>query len=436
MTLLTVAVVALAATAQTVREDFKANIFLSASNYVDYDRQFTDAPLTPAPAGYEPYYMSHYGRHGSRWLIAEDSYTGVVEPLRKAKADGKLTAKGEETLEKLEQFLPTTVKRLGDLTTVGERQHHGIARRMVRNFPEIFCRPNVYIDARSTVVVRCILSMTAECEELAAANPTARFHNDVSKLFQTYLNSDREGIVKDLGRKGSQQLDAAKKQTDTSHLMQLLFNDQQWVAANLKAGDFMYRLFEVASNMQSHDTDIDLYPLFTADEVYQQWRMRNLRWYADYGPSPLTGSLVPYVQHKLLRNIIETADTVSQTQATLRFGHEVVVMPLAALLELGSCGVAISDTSKVEDVWRNYRIFPMASNIQLIFYRPIDGTKGDILVKAMLNEREVQLPIATDRYPYYKWAELRQYYLDKLDRFDALNRKHIEENNGNNESSL
>ena len=25
---------------------------------------------TPASAGYEPFYISHYGRHGSRWMTA------------------------------------------------------------------------------------------------------------------------------------------------------------------------------------------------------------------------------------------------------------------------------------------------------------------------------------------------------------------------------
>jgi hypothetical protein len=111
---------------QTVAVEFAANKFLSASNYLDYDRQMTRQPLTPAPAGYTPFYLSHYGRHGSRWLIAKDSYTSVVEPMRKAQKYGKLTAKGEEVLAQLEAFFPTTIDRLGDLTTVGERKHHGI----------------------------------------------------------------------------------------------------------------------------------------------------------------------------------------------------------------------------------------------------------------------------------------------------------------------
>ena len=62
------------ASSQTAREEIKANLYLSGSNYLDYDRQLSTTPLTPTPKGYEPFYMSHYGRHGSRWLIGEGDY--------------------------------------------------------------------------------------------------------------------------------------------------------------------------------------------------------------------------------------------------------------------------------------------------------------------------------------------------------------------------
>ena len=193
---------AVAVNAQTAREEIKANKYLSGSQYLDYNRRLPDKPLTPSPKGYEPYYMSHYGRHGSRWLISDNSYTGPRDILRDAKDQGKLTPLGEEVLKKIEAFEPTSVKRLGDLSTVGERQHHGIGKRMTENFPEIFKTKNVPIDARSTVVNRCILSMIAECEELAAANPTARFHNDVSESLQYYLNQPWDGLVKATGNDG------------------------------------------------------------------------------------------------------------------------------------------------------------------------------------------------------------------------------------------
>ena len=438
---------ALTTSAQTAREEIEANKYLAGSNYLDYNRQMTTQPLTPAPKGYVPFYMSHYGRHGSRWLISKDSYTSVVEPMQKARKYGKLTAKGEEVLGQLESFVKLPVPnfpaldgkyegaqlRLGDLSSVGERQHHGIGKRMTQNFPEIFKAKNVAIDARSTVVIRCILSMVAECEEFMAANPTARIHNDASEALQYYLNAPRTGLVKAMGTKGRDYRKKHATQQQASRLMQVLFNDQQWVSDSLKAGSIMYNLFEIATNMQSHDTDIDMYPLFTNDEIYEQWRIRNIGWYLDYGPAPQTGGVMPFSQKNLLRNIIETADTVTQTQATLRFGHEVCVMPLACLLELGNCGIAVDNLDELDKYWRNYRIYPMASNIQLIFYKPKKSLNSkpsslnspDILVKALLNEREVTLPIPTDQYPYYNWAKLRQYYLDKLDAFDAREAEQI-----------
>lgn len=417
------ACIALTMTAQTAREEIKANKFLSASNYLDYDNYPATKALTPTPKGYEPYLMNHYGRHGARWLIGETSYTRPLETLRKAKEQGKLTATGEDVLRQVETVYATSNQRLGDLSSVGERQHHGIGKRMAQNFPEIFKQPNVPIDARSTVVIRCILSMEAECEELAAANPTARFHNDVSQALQYYLNQPSTPYLKDVRKKTrAVRREWQKKLMDecpTENITKQLFNDAQWAADSIKAPELMYQLFEVASNMQSHELGLDLYHIFTADELYQQWRIRNIGWYLDYGAAPQGEGVQPFSQLNLLKDIIQVADTTTQTSAVLRFGHEVCVMPLACLLELDSCGMSTDDLGNLDQHWRNYRIFPMACNVQLVFYRPIKG-KGDILVKALLNEREVSLPVKTKKYPYYKWADVRKHYMERINWFESL----------------
>ena len=412
----------------SAKDEITANRYLAGSNYLDYDQLPTKA-LTPTPKGYEPYYMSHYGRHGSRWLISEGNYSRPIATLETAMEMGKLTAKGEEVLETLKAIYKTSTKRLGDLTTVGERQHHGIGKRMTQNFPEIFKKKDVMIDARSTVVTRCILSMIAECEELAAANPTARIHNDVSESLQYYLNQPWEGIVKEMGRNtgDKEDRDYSIKWTHPERLMKLLFNDQEFVYNNISAGALMRQLFHVACNMQSHDTELELFSLFTDEEIYDQWRQKNIGWYLDYGPSPVSGGKMPFSQLNLLKNIIETADTVTMTQATLRFGHEVCVMPLACLLELDNCGMPVDNLDELDKYWRNYRIFPMGCNIQLIFYRPLPikpkgkgkglPKPGPVLVKALLNEREAYLPIETNQWPYYNWQDLREYYLKKIEDF-------------------
>jgi len=131
---------------------------------------------------------------------------------------------------------------------------------------------------------------------------------------------------------------------------------------------------------------------------------------------------MPFSQATLLENIIQTADTcvaLRKPQATLRFGHEVCVMPLACLMELDNCGVVVEDMNDLDKYWQNYKIFPMGCNIQLIFYQPKKG-EGDILVKALLNEREATLPITTDTPPYYKWNDLREYWSQKLNEYRSL----------------
>jgi hypothetical protein len=40
-------------------------------------------------------------------------------------------------------------------------------------------------------------------------------------------------------------------------------------------------------------------------------------------------------------------------------------------------------------------------------------------VKALLNEREVSLPVKTTQYPYYKWKDLRKYYQGRLEWYEA-----------------
>ena len=66
------------AAAQSARDDFKNDTHLSASNYLAYPGP-TQGKLTPAPDGKKPFYISHYGRHGSRYLINPSEYKRPME---------------------------------------------------------------------------------------------------------------------------------------------------------------------------------------------------------------------------------------------------------------------------------------------------------------------------------------------------------------------
>ncbi len=397
-------------------EEIAADKFLAAGNMADYDRLPRTA-LTPTPKGYEPYYLSHYGRHGARYMLEENDYAMPVELLQKAKQAGKLTPTGDKVLAKLDSMLKTTKDRLGDLTAVGLRQHHGIAKRMAQNFPEIFKTPNLPIHSVSTTSIRAIISMMAECEELQGANPTARIYNDASKADMYYMNhpAPRQGMPsRDIMRAMQKQSAMSDSVRHPERLMQTLFNDQHWVYLNVTTGPLMGKIADIALNMQSHDGDAWLLELFTPEELHSLWISNNLYWYLMYSNAPQTGGKLPWNQKYLLQNIIETADTVSQKQVSLRFGHDTVVLPLLCMLDLDGSGVSVENLNELDKTFRSYYLIPTACNVQFIFYRPKKGKQGDTLVKVLFNEREARMPVATDNWPYYKWADVRQYYLDKL----------------------
>lgn len=400
--------------AQTAKEEIFADVHRSAANYYAYP--VPSVGQTAPPAGYRPFYLSHYARHGSRFLINPDDYEKPLVVMREADGNGVLTELGKKTLCILDSVSRIAKGRYGELTPLGARQHKGIAERMYKNFPEVF-KGQAQVDARSTIVIRCILSMEAECLELQSLNPRLQFKNDASFHDMYYMNND-DPYVKTLRK--TDEVAAAKAAIRKEHvhperLMKALFNNEDYVAWKVDAGRLMTQLFDVASNMQSLDTNLELYSLFTKDECYDLWQISNKNWYISYGPSPLTKGEVPFMESNLLENILDTADTCvvkKENSATLRFGHESCLLPLACLLELGDCAYQITDLSTLDETWRNYRIFPMASNIQFVFFRK----KGndDILVKVLLNEHEMKLPVESELAPYYRWKDVETYYRNKL----------------------
>ncbi len=410
----------LAAFSQTALQEIQADIHRSASNYLAYPEP-VGVVQTPAPKGYKPFYFSHYARHGSRWHIGEGDYRRPFETLKRAARQGKLTAEGQRVLTVLDSVYRMSRGRLGELTPLGALQHRGIARRMVNNFPEIFRHKNLEVNARSTIVIRCILSMMNEALELQTENPTVRITSDASQHDMYYMNyevDDRLGAYRKNPEIGKAMAAYRREHLDADRLMGVIFNDAQYVADSVKAESLWNQIFNVAANMQSLETDMDLYGLFTTEECYRKWAIDNMYWYMYYGPSHLTKGKMPFYEANLLRNILETADSclkLPQPSATLRFGHEVVVMPLACLLELDNYGKTYYDFENLDAQWRNYKVFPMASNIQWVFYKK----KGsdDILVKILLNEHETRLPVASDVAPYYHWKDVEAYYRAKLDNF-------------------
>ena len=117
-----------------------------------------------------------------------------------------------------------------------------------------------------------------------------------------------------------------------------------------------------------------------------------------------------------MERILEDADKAIAEHspcAHFRFGHESVLLPLACRMGINNLDKDYHSAEELEAAdWKTYRIYPMAGNIQIIFYRS-SPSDSDILVKILLNEGEVSLPIETDMAPYYHWNDVRDYWQNK-----------------------
>ena len=67
LTLMTFVVLGLSAWAQQTNVFDQLKSDPKKAYGTDYPYAFAKAPLTKAPRGYKPFYISHYGRHGSRY---------------------------------------------------------------------------------------------------------------------------------------------------------------------------------------------------------------------------------------------------------------------------------------------------------------------------------------------------------------------------------
>ena len=406
--------------AQTVIDLIKANPAYASCNYNTYPDTIT-AVYTPAPAGKKPFYFSHYGRHGSRYISSRSGFDIPFKMVALADSLNELTPTGQRVYQEMKLVMQDTEGRWGELTGYGRKQHRNIARRMARNFPEVF-HPGARVQAYSTVVPRCIESMGTALIELLQEEPTLQVSQESSQRNQWFMNyQDRElrrqQMTPQIRKVYNEYI---TKYMGNTRLMELIFKNPDIVEEVVDEGQFNYYLmkmglFQLNTHLYRNTYLLDI---FQTDELYRMWQIDNALWYLQQGACKLNGGRQPYSQRHLLRRIIADADScirLADPGAQLRYGHETVLLPLVCLIGINGYDLETDDFSQLEAKgWWCSSVFPMGSNLQFIFYRSgLDDS--DVLFKVLLNEEEARLPIQTDCAPYYHWNDFRTYCLDKLD---------------------
>ena len=368
-----------------------------------------DGIRTPAPEGYSPFYVSHYGRHGSRWMTSDERYLEVIRVFDTFHEKSGLTALGEDVRLRLQKVWENARGRGGDLTSLGERQHKAIARRLYQQYPQIF-RDSACISARSSTSVRCIMSMSAFSEQLKELNPSLRITREANRRYMDYIaytSPELEEFSSDSAawRTGFRCYEESHIRPE--RLTATLFTNPQEVK---DPRGLMMGLYWIASDMQDVELPLSFYDLFEKEELFNIWQSINYRMYICNANAPLNGGVAPESAKSFLKNIIESADHAIRKGtpcATLRFGHDTNLIRLLALMQVEGCSNQETDPDRYYLAWQDFRISPMGANLQLIFFK---NGQGEVIVKLLHNENEVKLPIDSPIAPYYQWEAVKAFY--------------------------
>ena len=410
----------------------------AANNMHSYE--FHPIQDTPAPKGFKPFYISHYGRHGSRYEQNSTFARTAQQGFAFLDRMGLLTQEGKDLYEQINTVVDAHKGMEGSLTPRGAREHKTLAARMAQRFPEVFKNKNRYeVDSFSSTNFRCIVSMCNFTNSLKEKFPKGEFTFTSSEKFMAYINPSlnvrrpmdppappRRQSMPSYSRQANPVVSPFVAATGTpgydfTRFLTPLFTDLDRALKVLgNPESFVRAIYQTGSYCQDVDfLGIDIFRnYFTPEELVYFWASGNDNIYRMWAGSVENGDVIRYAIIPLLKDFIDKAEAAMQPDshraADLRFGHDTSILPLFALL-------GVDDTQHRHFPYREahnngwYAFFqvPMATNCQMIFYQ---NKKGEVLTKVLYNEKEVTFDgIKAISGPYYRWDELKAYFQDLCD---------------------
>lgn len=370
--------------------------------------EYRPAAESPAPKGYKPVYVSHYGRHGSRSNWGSKNYDALIAQLTEAKEAGILTADGEVLLKGAKDVLAHYDGMDGRLTPLGVREHAQIAGRLCERVPAVF-KGKRTVRCIASTVQRSIISMCGFTNELARRNPKLTITMDCGAKFQEYINAKGNDIGVDRDILDRMIEERNSREEDTMYVLNLLFTDP--VRGHEIVGDVhtLYNnIFATAQVTDDFEMEEDLFRFMPISASYKRWSYYNHLMYYHNANSAEHGRRHVPCAESLANDIITKADEALERgdiAADLRFGHDYPILSLVSYLGIEGVGDVLS-YDEVDYKWYCFWNVCMGSNLQIIFYR---NKAGETLVKFLYQERETKLrKLEPDVAPcYYKWDNVK-----------------------------
>lgn len=374
----------------------------------DYPYKFRPGELTKAPKGYKAFYISHYARHGSRYYWNSTLYKTLDTLLTAAKEKNLLTEEGKAFADKFFDAKDELMTGISELTQLGWEQHQGIARRMYNNFPEVFDKGGNIL-AISSLSERCVMSMSAFCQELVQCNPKLEIREQSSRFTLNAVvptdgeNPYRVSYARTKPRYESSSVKFPRDTMMNKTVIKRVFTSTEGLPG--KANGIAGSLKSLYTSLPNIYHEGMMGNIFTDNEIVNHWEEDNLGSYSWVFGSQ--NDMIPILED-ILKKACDVIDGNSGNVADFRFGHDSCIGPLTVLMGINGANLDPENPYDVKYCYQNWET-SKACNIQLVFYRN-KRNSSDILVKCLLNESEATLPIETDSFPYYRWDDVLSYY--------------------------
>lgn len=392
----------------------KEDIRRARGNYYPY--QFQDIKDVPAPKGFKPFYISHYGRHGSRSSWGGSYMEDLPRELQTAKERGLLTPAGDSLLVTILEMNKEYNGNKGRLTRLGAREHQQLADRMYDRFKPVFTNYSRNVNSVSSTVQRCIVSMAAFTSELARKDPKLNQTWDTGESFMLYLNNESDKPIYSRVNKLQKEMEA-EWLPDSLSTMRKIFTDPDAARPiiNRNLERFQHDIYEYAILQGSFEVDLNIWSYIPFEAAYRYGESNDVRLYLGQCNSVEYGDRRMNFCNPLVQDVIDKAEHAikyGDVCADLRFGHDVALLALYSFI--GVEGVSARLTAEqARGVWWTAKYCPFAGNLQMVFYR---NKAGVVIMKFLQDEKEVRVPelqpYAGDYY--YKWDDVREMLEKKI----------------------
>ena len=397
--------------------------------------------VADAPRGYEPFYLSHFGRHGSRYETSPNQQRRLLVVLEKADSLNLLTEVGKQALGYVREAYAKQQGNNGQLSALGAKQLREMGARTAQRFPEIFKNGGL-LHARSSDRQRCKDSRENFVKSLCEAYPTLKVENSsteqdmfilrplqrystplyTKEMVEAYDKHAKRGEWRAVRREWG------NKQDFTSALRVITHSPEQFLAATkTHSFHFMHRLFCILHFALNFEVGSDefLSSIYTDEQRYAMYifsTYANVSYYGSVGHPYM--DLRQACMRPLIEDIIAYGDKAikgenGETVAHLRFSHDSYFIPL--IIALGYEGYTprymANDVEGAATSLNYSMLVPMGASFQMVFYR---NKRGNVLVRTLINERDATLPIKSATAPFYRWEDMRKLFQKRMAEFDKV----------------